>query len=49
MDEAKEYDQRALPYVEKTYELLPDDPAVKQALRGIYARLKMMDKAKALD
>ena len=47
--EAKTYDERALPYVEKTYELLPDDPAVKQALRGIYARLKMMDKAKALD
>ena len=47
--EAKGYDERAMPYVEKTYELLPDDPAVKQALRGIYARLKMMDKAKALD
>ena len=47
--EAKGYDERALPYVEKTYELLPEDPAVKQALRGIYARLKMMDKAKALD
>lgn len=47
--EAKTYDERALPYVEKTYELLPDDPAVKQALRGIYARLKMMDKAKALE
>ena len=47
--EAKGYDERALPYVEKTYELLPDDPAVKQALRGIYTRLKMMDKAKALD
>ena len=47
--EAKTYDERALPYVEKTYELLPEDPAVKQALRGIYTRLKMMDKAKALD
>ena len=47
--EAKVYDERALPYVEKTYELLPDDPAVKQALRGIYTRLKMLDKAKALD
>ena len=47
--EAKAYDERALPYVEKTYELLPEDPAVKQALRGIYTRLKMMDKAKALD
>ncbi|MBO7470059.1 MAG: hypothetical protein J6T37_08190 [Bacteroidales bacterium] len=49
MDEAKEYDQRALPYVEKTYELLPGDPAVKQALKGIYARLKMTEKAQELD
>ena len=48
-DEAKSYDERALPYVEKTYELSPDDPAVKQALRGIYTRLKMMDKAKGLE
>ena len=48
-EEAKGYDERALPYVEKTYELLPDDPAVKQALKGIYTRLKMLDKAKALD
>lgn len=47
--EAKSYDERALPYVEKTYELLPDDPAVKQALRGIYTRLKMTDKAKELE
>ena len=46
--EAKTYDERALPYVEKTYELLPDDPAVKLALRGIYTRLKMNDKAAAL-
>ena len=48
-EEAKGYDQRALPYVEKTYELLPDDAAVKQALKGIYTRLKMTDKAKALE
>ncbi len=47
--EAKQYDERAMPYVEKTYELLPNDPAVKQALKGIYTRLKMYDKAKALD
>ena len=47
--EAKGYDERALPYVEKTYQLLPDDPAVKQALRGIYTRLKMLDKAKELE
>ena len=47
--EAKVYDERALPYVEKTYELLPDDPAVKQALKGIYTRLKMTDKAAAIE
>ena len=47
--EAKTYDQRALPYVEKTYQLLPDDAAVKQALKGIYTRLKMDDKAAELD
>lgn len=47
--QARVYDERALPYVEKTYELLPDDPAVKQALKGIYTRLKMNDKAATLD
>ena len=47
--EAKVYDERALPYVEMTYDLLPDDPAVKQALKGIYTRLKMNDKAKELE
>lgn len=47
--EAKSYDERALPYVEKTYELLPDDPAVKQALKGIYTRLNMADKAATLE
>lgn len=47
--EAKVYDERALPYVEKTYELLPDDPAVKQALKGIYTRLKMTEKAASIE
>jgi len=46
--EAKSYDERAMPYVEKTYELLPDDAAVKQALKGIYTRLNMLEKAAAL-
>lgn len=46
--EAKEYDERALPYVEKSYELLPDDPAVKQALKSLYTRLNMRDKAEAI-
>ena len=47
--EAKGYDEQALPYVEKAYELLPDDAAIKQALRTLYVRLKMMDKARALE
>lgn len=47
--EAKSYDEQALPYVEKAYELVPGDEAIKQALRTLYVRLKMMDKAKALE
>ena len=49
MSEAKAYDEQALPYVEKAYELVPGDEAIKQALRTLYVRLKMMDKAKALE
>lgn len=47
--EAKSYDEQALPYVEKAYELVPGDEAIKQALRTLYVRLKMLDKAKALE
>ena len=47
--EAKSFDEKALPYVEKAYELVPGDDAIKQALRTLYVRLKMMDKAKALE
>lgn len=47
--EAKVFDEKALPYVEKAYELVPDDNAIRQALRTLYVRLKMMDKAKALE
>lgn len=47
--EAKGYDEQALPYVEKAYEMVPEDAAIKQALRTLYIRLKMMDKAKALE
>ena len=39
--QAKSYDQRALPYLEKCYKYDPDDAAVKQALQGIYNRLKI--------
>ncbi len=47
--EAKVFDEKALPYVEKAYELVPDDNAIRQALRTLYVRLKMMDKAKELE
>lgn len=47
--EARSYDEKALPFVEKAYELLPGDEAIKQALKTLYVRLKMMDKAKAID
>lgn len=47
--DAKAFDEKALPYVEKAYELVPNDDAIRQALRTLYIRLKMMDKAKALE
>ena len=47
--DAKAYNERALPYMEKAYELLPDDEAVKHALKTLYTRLKMIDKVKALE
>ena len=47
--ESKSFDEKSLPYVEKAYELVPGDDAIRQALRTLYVRLKMMDKAKALE
>lgn len=47
--QAKSIDERAVPYMEKAYELLPNDEAVKHALKTLYTRLKLMDKAKALE
>lgn len=47
--ESKQFDEKALPYVQKAYELVPGDDAIKQALRTLYVRLKMMDEAKALE
>ncbi len=47
--EARVFDEKALPYVEKAYELVPNDDAIRQALRTLYVRLKMMDKAKELE
>lgn len=49
MAEAKSYDEKALPFVEKAYELLPNDESVKRVLKTLYRRLKMNDKANALE
>lgn len=38
----------ALPYLEKAYELSPEDPQVKNALGQVYRALRMYEKAKAL-
>lgn len=48
MEEGKAFDERALPYVVKAYELSPE-PAIKQALKMCYVRLKMADKAAELN
>lgn len=40
--------KNAMPYLEKCHELQPNDADAKTALREIYTRLKMFDKAKAL-
>lgn len=49
MAEGKAFDEKALPYVEKAYQLLNEDPAIKQALKTLYVRLKMNDKAAELN
>ena len=49
MEESDKVLEQALPYVEKAYELANDDPSIKQVLKSVYTRLKMMDKAAALD
>jgi len=49
MAEGKAFDEIALPYVEKAHDLLPDDGAIKQALKTLYIRLKMNDKAAELN
>lgn len=43
-----EWYNKALPYLEKAHELMPDDQNVTKALERIYANLNMLDKAKEL-
>ena len=37
---------KALPYLEKAYELQPDKEEVRRALERIYANLNMLEKIK---
>jgi tetratricopeptide (TPR) repeat protein len=43
-----EWYNKAIPYLEKAYQLQPGDPAVKSALSRIYANMNMLDKVKEL-
>jgi tetratricopeptide (TPR) repeat protein len=43
-----EWYNKAIPYLEKAFELQPEDPAVRKALSRIYANMDMLDKVKAL-
>ncbi len=47
--EADGFLKQALPWLEKSYELKPDDVYTKHALKEAYTRLKMYEKAKALN
>lgn len=41
--------QKALPYLEKAYQIDTKNPDYKQSLRKVYAAMNMLDKVKALD
>ena len=43
-----EYYKKALPYFEKANEIKPDDLAILQALKEVYAKLEMYEKSKAI-
>ncbi len=59
LDAVKEYDaakakadsllEKALPFLEKSNELNPDNMATMQTLKQIYTILNMMDKLKAIN
>ena len=49
MEKAKVEFEKALPYLEKAYELQPDDIQIMETLEGLYIRLKMNEKAEELD
>lgn len=47
--QAKDFFQRALPYLEKARELEPDDVKVLSTLQTVYTRLGMSDKAEEIE
>jgi predicted DNA-binding protein YlxM (UPF0122 family) len=47
--QANEYLQNSLPYLEKAYELQPTDRSTLVSLKEIYTRLNMMDKLKEIN
>lgn len=48
LEQAKSWYKKALPLLEKSNELKPDDKNVLSALNGLYIRLKMNDKAEEI-
>jgi tetratricopeptide (TPR) repeat protein len=48
-EKAKEQFKSAMPYMEKALEVKPEDKNALEALKTIYGRLKMYDKAEAMD
>lgn len=50
LEAAKEYYKKALPYFEKTRELVPDQPKIwALSLKNVYYNLEMKDKEKQID
>ena len=45
---AEIYWEKSLPYMEKCYQLKPDDPTIIESLKNLYYRLKKMEKYNAL-
>lgn len=48
-DNARQYFEKALPYLEKSEELRPNDPKVLTTLQTVYTRLGMDEKAQELE
>lgn len=48
IDEANEVYAKALPYMEKALELVPDDKYAMESLKELYYRMKMTDKYEAI-